>query len=192
MQKPAAQTSGAASAPDASARSNLSRLNALSAQFASEPEMILACVEPLAPNSPELPLIWAAAEQAVRARPDYADLRYFAAHAALQTGQPRRARELLKDAVRLNPQYTAALILAGRICAQQNEPEAALIYLQQALVGGADYPDVHMMLGDLWQTRGELARARQSYIRALAKNPDLADARQKLAALPADQAGGRA
>jgi tetratricopeptide (TPR) repeat protein len=192
MQPPAAQTSRAASAPEISARNSLSRLNALSAQFASEPEMILAYLEPLAPNSSELPLIWAAADQAIRVRPDYADLRYYAAHAAVQIGDAHRARELLKDAVRLNPQYNDALILAGRLCLQQNDPEAAVANLQQALAGGADYADVHVMLGDAWQARGDLARAAEAYREALGKNADLAEARCKLAALPADLAGGRA
>jgi tetratricopeptide (TPR) repeat protein len=172
--------------------SSISRVNALSAQFAVEPEMILAYLEPLGPNSSELPIIWAAAEQAVRIRPDYADLRYFAAHAAAKVGESHRACELLDDALRLNPQYNAALILAGRIYLEQNEYGAALGRLQQALAGGADYPDVHVMLGDAWRAHGDLPRAAEAYRQALHKNAHLAEARQKLAALPAESRGGQA
>ncbi len=171
-------------------QSGLARLNRLSSQFAAEPEMILAYLEPLTPGSPELPLIWAAAEQAVQQHPDYADLRYYAAQAAFQTDQPRRARDLLGDALRLNPTYTAALILAGRICLHQNEPETALGYLERALANGADYADLHLLLGDAWQARGELHRAREAYRCALQINGAFTAARDKLAALPDPGPGG--
>lgn len=193
MPNPAADMSPATAAPDiAAGRGHLPNIRALAEQFASEPEMILAYLEPLAPDSPEMPLIWAAAERAARDRPDYADVHYFAAHAAVQVGDVQRARELLNNALRINPQYDAALILGGRICLQQNEYEGALRHLLRAVAAGADYPDVHVMLGDAWQGRGAMDKAAAAYRRALAQNAGLIEARQKLAALGANRAGGRA
>ena len=190
MQTPAAPASRAGSKTHTLPRTSLSRINGLAAQFVSEPEMILAYLEPLPPDSPQLPVICAAADKAVQARPDYADLQYFAAYAAFRAGNLPRARELVDCATRLNPQYKAALILAGRICLQQNEHAAALTNLQQALAAGADYPDVYVLLGDAWQARGDLVRAAKAYRQALCKNHRLTEARRKLGAISAGRNGG--
>lgn len=152
--------------------------------FAAEPELIQACLESLDDQATgEAWTILGAAEQALSDRPDYADLYYFAAQAAMQLHRPQHARELLDKALRINPDYKAALILAARACLLQDNQDAALEYLRQALVNGADYADVHLMLGDLWARRDNVGAAQKAYERALQINTRLAPARDGLAAL---------
>lgn len=163
------------------------RVERLAHQFANEPELILASLE--AANATDgalddLPLIWAAALLATRSCPGYADLHYFAAYAAQHTGDLETARDLLNRALELNPRYEAALILAARVAMQQLQPEQALRYLRQALFNGADYPDVHVMMGDLLRALEQIAPARRSYRRALTLNENLESAKRGLAALP--------
>ena len=156
--------------------------------FATEPELIPACLEAPESGQPMSPaVILAAAKQAITSRPKHADLRYFAAHAAMHVDELEEARTLLASALELNPQYNAALILAARICVLQGQHGEALQHLRQAVFNGADYADVHTMLGDLWRGREEFARAREAYQRALQINDNLPAVCERLCALDADQ-----
>ncbi len=158
-------------------------VQALARQFVAEPELILAHTEGAPAPADELATVLAAAHEATRLRPDYADLHYYAAHAAAAAQRPDDARRLLARAVELNPKYNAALILTARVCLAQGESDPALACLEQALAGGADYPDVHLLLGDVWRSRGEAGRAREAYRRAMKLNDSLPAARAALAAL---------
>jgi predicted Zn-dependent protease len=67
-----------------------------------------------------------------------------------------------------------------------------LNYLQQAISNGADYPDVHLLLGDIWRARGDVARAGAAYMRALERNGELAPAQERLNRLGGGQSLTRA
>jgi tetratricopeptide (TPR) repeat protein len=162
----------------------------LAQRFTREPELILACLETSDGRAGHAATVLAAAESAMAACPTYADLPYFAAHAALQTGDLERAADLLHQALKLNPHYRDALILAARVAIDRHHPEDAFALLQQALAGGADYADVHVMLGDLWRQRGDPQAAREAYERALVLNATLTAARAALAELRAPEAAG--
>ena len=168
------------------------RTRSLARQFANEPELVLAYLEsPDGGSPPETETIWAAARLAVGERPDYADLLYFAGHAALQADRPAQARGLLERALELNPRYVAALILAARAAMVQGESDEALEYLRRAVFNGADYADVHVMLGNLWRERDEVTRAKDAYRHALRINAELVSARANLVALnTAGSSGG--
>ena len=160
--------------------------------FEREPELILACLESgSGDGSAVSSVVLSAAELAVARRPHYADLRYFAAHAAARGGKPGRAQDLLEQALDLNPGYRDAQILAARVALADGRFDQALAYVRQAVTDGADYPDVHLMLGDLCRQRGELLEARRAYERALSLNANLDAARLGLAALGSSgQLGG--
>ena len=56
--------------------------------------------------------------------------------------------------------------------------------LEQAIRAGADYPDVHCLIGRLCQVGGQLDRARKAYKRALDLNEHYRAAREALETLP--------
>lgn len=161
--------------------------------FADEPELILAFLEaPQEGKAAGADTVLAAAQHAIKSKPDYADLHCYTAQAALRAGKPKEALVLLERALDLNPRYSDALILAARASIALQVPKRAITYLRQALLLGADYPDVHLMLGDLWRARGENTRARKAYERALHLNKNLGPAREALAQLAFHQdTGGR-
>ena len=79
---------------------------------------------------------------------------------------------------------TDALVLAARVALRRNAPAEARTRLQAALALGADYPDVHLLIGDAWRQERNWKPARQSYERALDLNAHLTAARSALALLP--------
>lgn len=163
----------------------------LAALFAEEPELILACLQGIDKETPAgARTILAAAKLAMRACPEYADLRCFAAQAAIVAGDFETAAEILEQALQLNPNYKAALILAARVAVLREQPQHAVALAETAVSVGADYPDVHLLLGNVWRKRGEPTRARQSYRRALELNANLAPARAALEALSATEPTG--
>ncbi|MGD8453448.1 MAG: tetratricopeptide repeat protein [Phycisphaerae bacterium] len=174
-ERPALPETNPASTAHAAATDKLAR------SFGREPELILACLETEEPDSPRLPLVLAAAEQAIAACPNYADLRYAAAQVAVRLGRHAEARSWLDGALELNPGYRDALILAARVAMAENRPDEALPVLQRALAHGADYADVHVMLGEVWKKLDDVAQAAQAYRRALEINGDLASAQRGLA-----------
>lgn len=177
--------SGAASPVEGQCHGRLARL------FARDPELILAALEGLAAGETEPGrLVLAAARQALRERPEYADLHYYAARAAAHLGEHAEAERLVRAALRLNPRYNDALILAARLAAVAAKARQAIDYLRQALANGANYPDVHILMGELWRQERQPEQARRAYRRALELNGNLAAAREGLAALGGVEAGG--
>ncbi|MBU0640506.1 MAG: tetratricopeptide repeat protein [Planctomycetes bacterium] len=158
--------------------------------FASEPELISAFLEHgEGTSSGDASTVMAAAWDAIRGHPDYADLHYFAAQAAMRAGRPEQAAVLLEHTLEINPDYLDALILSARVAIALGEPGRAIARLEQALALGADYPDVHQMLGDLLRARGDVDRARKAYERALQLNGNLGAVRAALIGLTSEGPG---
>ena len=76
------------------------------------------------------------------------------------------------------------MIELGRLYAATDRDADAATRLEQAVVAGAEYPDVLMLLGDAYRRQGLVGRARTVYRRALLLSKDYPDAREALAALP--------
>lgn len=182
---PTAKIDRAAGAPAPDPAGDEEILHRWETLFADEPELILAVLED--EDSSAVPhaagVVLQAARRAVNRCPRYADLHYFAAHAALRARQRPEAARLLERAIELNPRYNDALILAARVAHAQQHPLRTLEYLRQALANGADYPDVHLLLGHAWRDTGAADQARRAYTRALALNANLTAAREALVAL---------
>jgi len=168
------------------------RARRLAALFVQEPELIRACLENIEHEPPEtVALILAAAHAAVGACPEYADLFYHAAQAAVCAGQYESAATLLEGALRINAHYRDALVLAARVALLRGKTTEAKGFLQSALTKGAEYPDVHLLFGNVWRGEGNWSAARAAYERALRLNGNLTAAREALAALPPAEARGK-
>lgn len=150
----------------------------LSAALAREPELIAALVGPCpGVGGPAPSAVREALFEAVRRRPQYADLQYFSARALMQVGEDARAEDMLEQALALNPDYVDALVLRGRLACRLGKNREGVGFLTRALELGADYADVHKLLGDLWRRLGNTSSARRSYERALHINADFTGAR---------------
>jgi len=156
--------------------------------FITEPELIRSMLEASAGGARlTAAQVLAAAREALRRQPAYADLYFYAAEAAAHCGVLATACDWLQQALTLNPGYVAALILSAKVATELGRPEQALAQLHQARALGADYPDVHELMGDLYVRCGEPGQARAAYERALQQNERLTAARAGLVRL--DQAG---
>ncbi len=152
--------------------------------FEAEAELILALIEPGGDaRLPNIRTVLSAAIEAATANPDFADLHYYAARAAVAAGKDREADELAGRAVEINPRYHDALILLARIARKAGATCRAVALLRQALEAGADYADVHLMLGDACRERDDQAEAERAYRRALEINTNMTAARTGLAAV---------
>lgn len=159
--------------------------------FAEEPELILACLQSGGPGSPSaVGSILEAAERSLGRHPQYADLHYFAARAAIDADKLEAAARLVGQALEINPEYRDALILAARVALRRGDWEEARAQLERALAFGADYPDVHTLLGEAHARAGALESARAAYERALELNPHLVEAREALATLQSSRRVG--
>ena len=164
----------------------------LAQAFGREPELVLACLQSVH-QSPvaRAKRVLEAASAALAEHPDYADLRYYAAQAAIAAGEFETAAALLEQALLINPGYRDALLLAARLALVSRPVGEARARLQGALSAGADYPDLHMLMGSVWQREGNLGEARASFQRALELNPNLTVARAALAGLPTTSPSGK-
>jgi tetratricopeptide (TPR) repeat protein len=124
-------------------------------------------------------------EQALQSRPEYADLHYHCGAVYRRLGRHDDALRHAERAVELNARYVNALVLLADLYARTDRWGAGVERLEQAIRAGADYPDVHYLLGRLFQSGGQLDRARQAYQRALDLNGEYEAAKEALTALAA-------
>lgn len=157
----------------------------LSAAIIKEPEFVEAFLSlPETEVDAEVFATLAAVlEEALHRHPEYADLHYHCGAIYQRMGRHRQAVRHAERAVELNGNYVNALILLAGLYGQTDEWAAGVQRLEQAVRAGADYPDVHYLMGRLFQSSGELNRARAAYERALELKRDYAAAREALAAL---------
>jgi tetratricopeptide (TPR) repeat protein len=157
----------------------------LAKMFATEPELISACLHGVETQPPTwTQTVLDAALLALAKHPHYADLNYYGSQAAVAAGEYDTAARLLAQALHVNAGYREARVLAGRVALLRQRPQEACAHLETAVALGADFPDVHLLLGDVWRACGNWSRARQSLARALELNAGLAAAGAALAALP--------
>jgi len=122
-------------------------------------------------------------EHALERQPEHAELHYHCGQVLAKLGRPDDAITASEAAVRLNPQYTRALIDLAKLYCQTDRRDDATIRLEQAVASGADYADVHYLLGNLYRDQGRLKLARRAYRRALSLNHEFAPAQKALADL---------
>jgi|GEM_PF-6277885 len=98
-----------------------------------------------------------------------------------QAGDLARARADFEATLKLNPRYAWAFYSRALIERDENAPDKAIADLERALEIDSKFAAAHAVMGELLETRGELARARVHYQRSLAVPPKGIDARSSQA-----------
>ncbi|HSW47003.1 MAG TPA: tetratricopeptide repeat protein [Phycisphaerae bacterium] len=122
-------------------------------------------------------------EEALRNHPEFADLHYHCGAVCRRLGRRVDAIAHTERAVGINPRYVNALIQLAELYDQTDQWAMGVERLEQAVAGGGDYPDVHLMLGRLYQAGGQPHRARRAFEHALELNDRYEAARQSLKTL---------
>ena len=105
-------------------------------------------------------------QRALRAHPEYADLHCHCGAVYQRLGRPLDAIHHTERAVAINPRYINALVQLARLYGQTEQWAMAVERLEDAIRVGADYPDVHALLGELYTVGGQRDRAQAAYRRA--------------------------
>jgi len=163
------------------------RMDRLAQLIAAEPQFIQAFLD--LPNSQMDRQIFSQLLNillnALKQCGQYADLHYYCSKVYRRLGQTNLAIEYSQRALQINPRYINALIHLAQLYCQADRRQQAIDRLQHAISIGADYPDVHYMLGNLYREQGFTGKARQHYRKALHLNQNYHAARQALQALAA-------
>lgn len=133
-------------------------------------------------------LLMTALREALKRRPDHADLHYHLSRVLSRLGRNDEAITEGEHAVALDSRHTRALIDLARWYRSAHRWEEAVDRLERVVRAGFEYPDVYRDLGELHRERGRALQARSAYRRALALKPDDAESLAGLAAL-AEAAG---
>lgn len=173
--------------PEAARPTAQSVIRQLAEYVAGEPDFIEAILA-LPPSDADEELMGVAISilrTALTMHPRFADLHCLAAGTLQRLGDLEAARVHARRAVSINGRYVKALLLLAELEAKLGSSAAATECLGKALEAGADYPDVHVRLGDVLRTSGAVAQAREHYSRALRLNGRYERAEQGLRALAA-------
>ncbi len=135
-------------------------------------------------NDEVFTMLAATIQQALARQPEHADLHYHCGRVLERLGRPSEAIAETERAVAINPRLVQALIQLGRLYHQTDRLADATTRLEQAIAEGVEYADVYYLLGNLYQRRGDIQRARGAYRSALRINERFEAAREALAALP--------
>jgi len=123
--------------------------------------------------------------RALEHHPEYADLHYHCSCVLRRLGRADEAIRESEQAVGINPRYVSALVQLGALYAQADRDQEAIDRLKSAVVHGANYADVHYLLGKLYHKKGSIDHARRHYQRALQINHGYQAAQDALASLAA-------
>ena len=105
-------------------------------------------------------------------------------------GRLPEARFQLERALAVDPRALKAHLMLAGIALEEGRPDDALRDLERERVHYPDRPGLDRWFGRVYQSLGDLGRARSSYRRALARDPGDSGARDSLAAV--ERAMGRA
>jgi len=186
----AARRAGAAltvNLPQPAPRASASALDRLAEYVAAEPDFVEALLAlPASEADGQLfGMLLSVLRTALSAHEDYADLHCLTGMTLRRLGRRELARERLRRAVEINPGYVRALLELAELEAELGADTRAVACLRRALSAGADYPDVHVRLGELLVRMGLTELAREHYGRALELNDRYDRAAAGLAALAA-------
>jgi len=119
-------------------------------------------------------------ETALERQPEHAELHYHCGRVLDRLGRCDAAIIENERAVAIDPMFTRALIELGRLYRRTNRTTDAASRLEAAIMTGADYADVHFLLGKLYCDLGAIEKARRSFRRALSLNDRYEAAREAL------------
>ena len=122
-----------------------------------------------------------AADAALAATPDRAELHFARGTALNALGQPHAARDVLRRAVALDPSHAPSRLNLGNACADLDDLEAAESHIRAALALDPALVEAHASLGFVLTSRGRLADGMAACDAAIALRPDFVQAHWNLA-----------
>ncbi|MFH1679607.1 MAG: tetratricopeptide repeat protein [Candidatus Eisenbacteria bacterium] len=122
-------------------------------------------------------------DEALRARPDYADARFNRALLLLRLGRGTEAEEELDEAVRLSPGHAPALYTKGILLDRDGKGAEAEGFYREALRRDPTRDDAWNALGVLLARSGRAEEADACFRRALRLDPSSVEARENLSRL---------
>lgn len=141
-------------------------------QFPDDPDLLFRKAASLE-REKMIPESIVAFEKLIELRPDHgAALNYLGYMYADRNENLERALDLVTRAVALEPSNAAYLDSLGWICFRMGNFEEAERHLLTAKRLSPDDPTIEDHLGDLEEKRGDLAKARERWTRALALDPE--------------------
>lgn len=120
-------------------------------------------------------------QAAMENEPERADLLFHCGRVLDRLGDASAAVTAEESAVAIDPTFTRALIELAKLYRRTDRTRDAAERLEQAVTAGADYADVHCMLGQLYHKLGDATKALNAFARALEINENYAEARAGLA-----------
>ena len=107
---------------------------------------------------------------AIEEHAEYADLHLNLSRVLLRLGRREDALQAGLRTAAINPTFVRALVHVAQIHASLGQPAAAMVRLNEAIAAGADYPDVHVLAGELMKELEHPEEARRHLERALELN----------------------
>ena len=173
--------------PEAKRTPGESVIGQLAEYAASEPDFVesILALPPSDVDAELFGLVVSVLRTALACHAGYADLHYLTSLTFTRLGELGPAETHARRAVEINPGYIKALIQLAELCSRRGAGAEAVEHLQAAIRAGADWPDVHVQLGDAMRQCGMRDGAASHYRRALELNAQYARAREKLNSLAA-------
>jgi tetratricopeptide (TPR) repeat protein len=126
---------------------------------------------------------------ALKAKPDDAKLLQLSGEIALYSGDQASAEASFKAAIDRDPNDIAAYEKLARFMMVTNRPDEVVATYENALQKNEGSAKLHLIVGSLYELRGEKDKAIQRYEDAVRLDPELAVAKNNLAYLIAESGG---
>ena len=120
-------------------------------------------------------------KQALRIKPDYAEVHNNMGTALSDKGDFEGAIESYKHALKIKPDYLGAYYNMGSVMKDKGDFEGAIESYKQALRIKPDYASAYNNMGNALSSKGDLAEAIESYKQAIRIKPDFAGAYNNMA-----------
>ena len=120
-------------------------------------------------------------KQALRIKPDYAEVHNNMGTALSDKGDFEGAIESYKHALKIKPDYLGAYYNMGSVMRDKGDFEGAIESYKHALRIKPDYAGAYNNMGNALSSKGDLAEAIESYKQAIRIKPDFAGAYNNMA-----------
>ena len=126
---------------------------------------------------------------ALKQQPDDGKLLQLSGEVALYSGDQASAEKLFRQAIDKDPNDVAAYEKLARFMMVTNRPDQVVKTYEEALQKNENSAKLHLIVGSLYELRGDRDKAMARYEDAIRLEPDLAVAKNNLAYLIAESGG---
>ena len=166
------------------------RTNLLRAQeFEPARYGILAALLDLDLRDQRLPESAARIANALRAKPDDAQILQLHGQVQLYGGNAREAESAFRRAIEMDPNDLSAYQNLARYLAVTGKPDEVIATYEDALEANPQAANLHLIVGSLYELQGKQDAAIERYESAIGINPNLAVAKNNLAYLISEKDG---